>query len=203
MAHEINLLQDVPGTAAPGLSLGVVALAPLLTGALILGASWLLGFEASRLAQRVAQLEAVPRSAPAVSAPGDLAVVEHELAVRRTTLELLRGAGASDRKGFADDFHGLSRQATEGLWLTGVRLDREATTVRGRALSPERISVYLAGLRNEPLFAGHAFDTIDLHAPQEAGGAKDAPAGPSGLEFTLAARSLLVAGAAAMSREAP
>lgn len=193
MAHEINLLQELPGTVVTGPTLGWVVLAPLAIGVALLIASGLTAYEAETLALRVSQLESAPHAPSADVAPADLAVLEHTLAVHRATLELLGAAGAADRKGFADDFHGLSRQSTEGLWLTGVRLDREGTTVHGRALAPERISTYLAGLRNEPLFAGHPFDTIDLRAPQEPAPGKEAAAVPGALEFTLGSRALLVA----------
>jgi len=203
MTYEINLLQERPGGVSAGVSLSNAVLAALGAGVLLLAVAGWFHLQEGRLAQRVAVLEATLRPPVSGAAPADLPALEHALAVHRTTLELLQEAGSNDRKGFAEDFHGLARQATEGVWLVGVRLDREANTVRGKALSPDRISIYLAGLRNEPLFAGHAFDSIDLHAPQDGAG-KDATAGPGAIEFTLASRAMLVAaGNGAATGQAP
>jgi len=190
MAHEINLLQETNGLAVPGLSLRAVALAPLATGALFVAAALLLAWQAHSVEQRVTQLEAAARAPAPRSAPPDtdIAALEHTLAVRSTTLELLRSAAALDRDGFGGDFHALSRQTTDGVWLTGVRLERSTTTVQGRALAPERIRAYLAGLRQEPAFAGRAFDMIALRAPEEAPGSAPAAAAAGGVEFTLSSR---------------
>jgi hypothetical protein len=200
MAHEINLLQETNGLAVPGLSLRVVALAPLAMGVLFAAAAVLLAWQASRLERHVAQLEAAAHpAAPAAALPDSgLAGLEHTLAVRAATLELLRSAAAADRSGFAGDFHALSRQVIEGVWLTGVRLERSATFVQGRALSPQRISAYLAGLRSETSFAEHAFDTIALRTPEEVAGV--APSLP-GVEFTLSSRPAIVASGTGAAQE--
>jgi Tfp pilus assembly protein PilN len=209
MAHEINLLQESQAPVAPGLSLTVVALAPLVTAALFLGAATLMGLKERGLEQHVAQLEVSARTrASANSAQGsDLAALEQALAARSTTLDILRGAGIGDRSGFAEGLRALARGTTDGVWLTGISLDHEAVVLHGRALSPERITVYLAGLQSEPQFAGHAFSAIDLKAlkepPKDASGGSLAAAGAGGLEFTLASQaSAMASGGASAPRSA-
>jgi Tfp pilus assembly protein PilN len=202
MTHEINLLQDTKAPAASGLSLTVVALAPLVTGALFLAAATFLGLKERSIQQHVAQLEssARARAGTNVAQDGGLAALEHTLAVHSTTLDILRASGAGDRSGFAENFRALARSAIDGVWLTGVSLDHETITVHGRALSPDRVSAYLAGLQNEPLFTGHAFSTIELKAPKEASNASAGAAPATGIEFTLASQAVVVANGAGPAR---
>jgi Tfp pilus assembly protein PilN len=197
MRHEINLLQEAPQRPAPGLSLTVVLLAPLVGIALFVGAAAIMGMRARHLEQELAAKEALARQRDADSAAQgqDVVALEHTLDAHRATLETLRDAGAADRAGFAENFRALAHGSVDGVWLTGVSVERDSTTLHGRALNPVRISAYLDSLRNEPLFTGHTFDVFEVRLPKEAAAdaAASAAAGtsaaPSPLEFTLATQA--------------
>jgi hypothetical protein len=88
----------------------------------------------------------------------------------------------------------LGRQSTPGVWLIGLKIGEAGNDleVRGRALRPDLVPVYLRALNNEPMMRGRRVTEMKLAAkalpPPAAGTEAKAPAAPERfVEFTLTA----------------
>jgi len=196
MAHNINLLQVASHAGGPVVSLGLVIAAPLSVAAFVTGMTMYLNHQTHTLENRIEAAQAAARlsqgSRANDAAGSDLAVLEHAVEVRNGTLTALKNGAHKDATGYAEHFRALARSTIDGVWLTGVTIDHDGTTLRGRTLDPARLSAYLESLRREPLFAGHPFNIIDMKSPQDANAAAVDPAHPATsspwLDFQLAAR---------------
>jgi Tfp pilus assembly protein PilN len=209
MSRDINLLQLPAQAAGPWISLGLIALAPALAAALVALAVILLGGQAHELGARLSVLEAATAARLAApesdAAARELAALERAVTARRAMLAALKNLGSADSRGFAEVFRALARSTIDGVWLTQVTLDRDSATLRGRALGPVRLSAYLDILQHEPLFAGQAFNAIDLSDAQQGSAARpETPGDPAaaGLVFVLATRPAAAAPAGAV-RDTP
>lgn len=112
---------------------------------------------------------------------------------RRQVLRLAEGSAPVANKGFAEAMRGFSRQAMEGVWLTGFTLGSADFEIRGRLIEPSLLPVYIRRLNGEPAFQGRHFATLEMQgvlpaaaAPAAVGGAA-APALPKYIEFSLRA----------------
>lgn len=64
--------------------------------------------------------------------------------------------------GFSVPMTALARQIPDGLWLTGLNLQRDNVTLMGRTSSGNLVPVYLERLGEEPAFTGQAFSGFTL-----------------------------------------
>lgn len=115
-------------------------------------------------------------------------------ALERVSARIQRG-DLGDTHGYAEYFRALARQNVDGLWLTGVTVAGAGSEigVRGRALDPALVPVYLGRLRNEPVLQGKAIGSmlITQAAPVKTRGADgtDAEAPAPYVEFSLQSAS--------------
>lgn len=125
------------------------------------------------LARRVDSLKPDPRLLSEVSS------TQSTLQQRQEALKMLRAGGLGHEQGHAQALQAFARQHVEGLWLTGLTLDRTDMALRGRAMRPEMIPAYVGRLNQEAALQGRAFRALDIARPMEepplAGG--DKPAG--------------------------
>ena len=121
--------------------------------------------------------------------------LEADLKSARDSMGVLEGGALGNREGFARYMQAFSRQAIDGLWLTGFSVSGAGdVTIQGRVVKPELIPTYIQRLNGEPALKGRAFSALDLHRPvprpAEAASGKDgAPEkmeAPRFLEFALA-----------------
>lgn len=198
MANNINLLQIGTQSKGPIVSLPIVLGVPLVIAALVAVGTVSLRLKSRDLERRVDAAQAAANlghDAHGTDAiAGELAGLERAVDLRNATLAALKSGTQKDASGYSEHFRALARSAIEGVWLTGVVLDRDGTTLHGRAVDPAHVSDYLASLQREPLFAGHAFELIDVKAPAAPVKAAGDPTHPSGpatpawVDFTLAAK---------------
>lgn len=120
--------------------------------------------------------------------------LEADLKSARDSMAMLEGGSLGNREGFARYMQAFSRQAVDGLWLTGFSVSGVDVSIQGRVVKPELIPTYIQRLNGEPALKGRAFAALDLHrpAPRPSDGvpAKDAvpekAETPRFLEFALA-----------------
>ena len=75
-------------------------------------------------------------------------------------------ASPIDREGgFAARLEALARQSVDGLWLTGMVLHQDDVLLKGRALQPQLIPVYVQRLDREPSLQGRAFKALEVVRP--------------------------------------
>jgi Tfp pilus assembly protein PilN len=121
----------------------------------------------------------------------DLAKAEGRLQQRQALLSDLRTGVGGDIQGFSPYLGALAKQATPGVWLTGIEIGARGSSLvlRGRALESRMVPAYIRALNREAPMQGRAVGELQLTARgMEAGvaPATDINAGPSRyIEFSL------------------
>jgi hypothetical protein len=97
----------------------------------------------------------------------DVGVTQATLEQRQAALQMLRAGGLGDQDGHAGTLQAFARQSLDGLWITGLVLDRKDMALRGRAMNPELIPAYVGRLNHEPALKGRSFRALDIARPFE------------------------------------
>lgn len=88
---------------------------------------------------------------------------------------LLQDSRLGNTQGYAEHFRALARRHVSGVWLTGLTISGadDAIGVRGRALQPALIPVYISQLTAEKVMRGKTFVSLEIGrgAAAPAGGA--------------------------------
>lgn len=111
----------------------------------------------------------------------ELGRAEDGLKNRQKLLTYLQGGEFGSRQGFSGYMRAFAARSTKGLWLTDFAIDDSVgqISIHGRAVQPELIPQYIAGLGQETLLKGREFsalqiNTVDL-APENKAVAVAAP----------------------------
>lgn len=179
MTQYINLLNPALRPRREWLSLGTLAIA-LGAVLLVLAAAHLLVKGRADEAQRQASLaEAALQAdqAKLVASAGALAAAKPDprlaaeleslrlaLHAREGALEELASGSLGDTSGFSEQFRAFARQASPGLWLTGFTLAGAGSEIliQGRALKAEQVPAYIQRLKDEPVFRGKSFASLQI-----------------------------------------
>lgn len=135
----------------------------------------------------------------------DIQRLEIELKSARESMGVLEGGALGNREGFARYMLAFSRQALDGLWLTGFSVGGGGeVSITGRVTRAELVPAYIQRLNGEPVLKGRAFSALELRrpplpvAPADPGKpASEERAPPSFLEFALATREPVAEGTGA------
>lgn len=93
--------------------------------------------------------------------------LEMELKAARDSMGVLEGGALGNRKGFAAYLQAFSRQAIDGLWLTGFTVGGAGdVAIHGRVINPELVPAYIQKLNREPALKGREFSVLELRRPQ-------------------------------------
>lgn len=114
--------------------------------------------------------------------------LETELKAARESMTVLEGGGLGNRSGFAGYFQAFSRQALDGLWLTGFTVGGAGeVAIQGRVMAPDLVPAYIQRLNREPVLQGREFETLEMRRPQAlpARDADSKPEVPPYIEFVL------------------
>jgi Tfp pilus assembly protein PilN len=121
--------------------------------------------------QAQAESERVQRLLATVPSPGTefaqrLKQQEDEVLALESAATRLADGTFSRAVGFTPHLRALSRVAIDGVWLTGIQIDRArgVLALDGRALDAARVPAYLASLQREALFNGLVFAAIEVKA---------------------------------------
>jgi hypothetical protein len=156
--------------------LAVVAIAALATAVLAVVAGSSLSradvaaqavaseLQAEQAAMQVALAKAGSKKADA-ALQAEVARSQRLLIQRRAALQMLAGDQGAPTNGFAGRLESLGRQSVDGLWLTGLALRQDDVLLRGRALDPALIPLYVQRLEHEPSLEGRAFKALDVARP--------------------------------------
>jgi hypothetical protein len=122
--------------------------------------------EQLRLTRLAREIAPRPTSRPLEQ---ELAEAQARLQARRQLDEALRDGGAAAR-GPAEHMRAFARQTMGGVWLTGFTLSPGASglALRGRALSPDLVPVYLGRLNREAVLQGGQFGSLEISVPATA-----------------------------------
>lgn len=105
---------------------------------------------------------------PSIALQSELSNLERDRDAKRQVLRLLDGDAAGNRTGFSGHLEGLARRPLNGLWLTGVSIERGGRhlALRGNALTADLLPRYLELLRDEAAFAGQEFRMLTMNRPE-------------------------------------
>lgn len=119
--------------------------------------------------------------------------LEMELKSARNAINVLEGGALGNRSGFASYLQAFSRQALNGLWLTGFTVGGTGDVdIQGRVISADLLPEYIQKMNKEPALQGRAFSALEMRrpvvapAPPVKDGEKPVAAAPRYLEFNLA-----------------
>ncbi len=128
--------------------------------------------------------------------------LEAELKSARDSMGVLEGGALGNRDGFARYMQAFSRQAIDGLWLTGFSVAGSGdVAIQGRVVNAELVPEYIQKLNGEPALKGREFAALEMRRPPppaaEAGKAPspEKAEAPRFLEFALATAEPAPAGA--------
>lgn len=204
LAPRRDLLAPVPALAMIAAAVVCIALA---TGWARSAASRLAPISeqgAAALQARQATMQASAEAAAAKKPDGAMqsavADAQRTLLQRRAALQMLAASPIDREGGFAARLEALARQSVDGLWLTGMVLHQDDVLLKGRALQPQLIPVYVQRLDREPSLQGRAFKALEVvrpidkaaHAASAAEDGSVAAAAPrtAYVEFTLSGAAI-------------
>lgn len=184
MMQQINLYQPEryagPRLAAANTGIGVVVLGVVLVAAYYALGAWQLQRTQQAYSQAQAQnrdyaaqrdgLRArVNQAQPSVALESEVDRLERDREAKRSVSNLLDGDAAGNRAGFSSHLEGLARRPLQGLWLTGISIDKggRQMALRGYTLSADLLPHYLERLRDEPAFSGVEFRTVEMNRSTE------------------------------------
>jgi Fimbrial assembly protein (PilN) len=173
MPQNINLYVAKPKPGQHTVSRAGFA---LIAALLVAGGALLHRIEAGRVDQVRASLAPIAaetgrlqRLLAEVPSPGSqigaqIEAEEAQVAALESTAARLSGQSLGASR-FSEQLRGFGRTTLDGVWLTGIRLDRYGSiTLDGRALDAARVPAYIGGLQKESQFGGTAFAAIELKA---------------------------------------
>lgn len=204
MSQQINLFNPILlkqkrvfSSAVMARGLGVILLGMVLLFALAQYQAVKLQGLAAETAKRLETEQSRLTRAAAEFAPGrenqqveeDIARLGTQLATRQKLLDVLQGGELGNTAGFSVYFGAFSRQAIDGLWLTGFSIHGAGSqmVIDGRATRPELVPAYIKRLNREPAMQGKSFASMEISLPAPVKSASgNAPAQPSRfVEFRL------------------
>ena len=119
--------------------------------------------EGARLSRMSEQFALRPPSKQLIQ---DIQTMEFRLKVRQDLVSVLNSGVLGNTSGFSDYMRAFAREHVDGLWLTGFTLTGGGeVSIRGKALRPELVPVYIERLSQEKTLQGRSFASMELHRP--------------------------------------
>lgn len=114
---------------------------------------------------------------PALAA--ELEQAKAQLAARQEVAAVLDSGRFGNTSGFAAVMTGFARQTRADLWLTGFRVTMggDEIEIRGRALDPATLPLYMQSLSGEPVFQGRRFAALEMQDVEPEEVPRDDPMG--------------------------
>lgn len=134
--------------------------------------------------------ESAARGKSGTTLSAEIAGLETEVKLGRASMDALKAGAIGNRQGFAEYLQAFSRQAIDGLWLTGFTIVGGGDiTIEGRVTQPQLVPNYIQRLNREKTLQGRTFATLEMHvpkvAPAGAADGKEPKKTPRYLEFSL------------------
>lgn len=125
----------------------------------------LLRTEQARLARMDAEFSP-QRAAQALQE--EVRLLERRVADQAELVEIIKSGAVGNTTSYSEYMRAFSRQAADGLWLTGFRItgDGAQISLSGAVLSPELLPAYIRRLNRESVMRGRAFATLQMRQPK-------------------------------------
>lgn len=97
----------------------------------------------------------------------EVAKSDTQIRARRQILEIIKKGDLGNTQGFSEYLRALSRQTTDGLWVTRFQVSGtgDNMTISGRTLRPDQVPVFIHHLKQEKIMTGKTFETLEMHTP--------------------------------------
>lgn len=97
----------------------------------------------------------------------EVAQSDTQIKARRQVLDLMKKGDLGNTQGFSEYLRALSRQTTDGLWITRFQMSGagDDMTISGRTLRPDQVPVFIHHLKQEKVMTGKTFETLEMHTP--------------------------------------
>lgn len=94
----------------------------------------------------------------------EVAALEQELASKQALIHRFEAVLVEGGTGFAGHLEALAQLRTEGLWLTGLSIEARTgdLSLRGTALAPGLVPLYLEQLPGQPVLRRFQFRSVEL-----------------------------------------
>ena len=114
----------------------------------------------------------------------ELKQAEAEAVAQREVISALKNGVIGNTRGYSEYMQAFAKQAIGGLWLTGFRIDGDATQMKisGATLNPELVPAYIMRLNHEKIMRGKTFASLQMQLPKVEAGK---PESTQYLEFVL------------------
>ncbi len=99
---------------------------------------------------------------PSATLPQEIADMKAGVDQRREVLDFVSRAGVSGNSAYSGVLDGFSRQAGEGVWLTGFGLSGQDIEIRGRLLDASLLPAYIERLNADAAFQGRRFSALEM-----------------------------------------
>lgn len=203
MSQQINLFNPIFLKQRKYLSLLTILQG---LGLIVLGSLFLYGYALYQVAQLKQQSEETTRRFNAEQArlarytaefspqQANLALqaevrrLEKELDERTRMVDTLKSGSVGNTTGFSQYMRAFSRQAIQGLWLTGFKVTGDAAQISlsGAVLDPQLLPIYIQRLGREQAMQGKSFSNLHMQQPKRESGNENKPAAAVRyVEFTM------------------
>lgn len=97
-----------------------------------------------------------------------IAETEAEVASLQRVAGMMQKGELGNTKGYAEYMRAFSRQAVNGLWLTGFTIQGSGVDIglQGRALQADLVPGYISRLKREPVMQGKSFAALEMQVPR-------------------------------------
>ncbi len=140
--------------------------------------------------QSIDKMKKVATGVPQPALEAEIAKLQAQLKSQQENMAIVQSGAIGDRSGFSEYFRAFSRQAVEGLWLTGFSITggKGDIMMRGRVTDAALVPDYIKRLNNEYVLKGRSFATLEMKRPTIAASGTGQPAARPApyLEFRLA-----------------
>jgi hypothetical protein len=123
-----------------------------------------------RQTEQLAELSLrVGQRKPDTSLQQELARLQQEAAARQEVVDALSNLRGAYTQGVSAYLESFARQAPQNLWLTGFSVldGGEGLVIRGSALKPSLVPVFLQQLSTEPALAGTHFGLLQIQRQEK------------------------------------
>lgn len=112
--------------------------------------------------------------------------LEKELAEQAKVVDTLKSGSVGNTTGYSQYMRAFSRQAVQGLWLTGFKVTGDAAQISlsGGVLDPELLPIYIQRLGREQAMRGKSFSNLQMQQASNEPG-KEGTSASRYVKFTI------------------
>ncbi|MDD4911374.1 MAG: fimbrial assembly protein [Sideroxydans sp.] len=114
----------------------------------------------------------------------ELAILEAQSAKQNELIDTLKSGAIGNTRGYSEFMRAFSRQAVNGLWLTGFDIKGDGATmgIKGATTNPQSLPIFIQRMNKEEIMRGKTFAVLQM---RQSTGGEDKSSANSYLEFTL------------------